>query len=513
MTRATTRWVQLLVLAASAVAGAEAAEVPALRLAGESTAYRPLLGFDVLSDGRVEVPVSLVAAGGDVSAFPLDRYGTKSSAAPQLSPRARLGLRFTGPKRWGSWSLLAEYEHDLSVVQGMPGSEPLATQLRKASLRVGYSDLVLVGGGVMTSHWGLGLLANDGAHGWEPGNARFADPRGGDRVLRGFLGTGPHTGLGLAVALAVDRVLDDDTLLLGQEQGLASPAFDDRATQAVGSVSLGRPGADWAGVYVALRNQVASGGRELSVIAFDVAATTKRAVFEHGTLTLGLEAAFLAGSTTLAGTPAFPEQQVRQLGLLTRNGLDLGRFGFALDGAFTSGDRNGDDAAQNAFRADPNADMGLLLFRQVLATQTARAVAVAGDPVLVGVPAPGLERLPTRGAFTNTLSLFPRAFVRPVDWVEVYGGVLFAWSAMPLFDPFNTRLAGGALRNSLDGKPGGLLGVELDLGARARLLMGGTELMVGLEGGLLTPGGAFHTADGKTMGTVTGGRVLLGYRL
>ncbi len=327
-----------------------------------------------------------------------------------------------------------------------------------------------------------------------------------------MLATGPHTPAGLVAAVAIDQVLDDDSLLLGQEQGLKA-ARDDHATQGSGSLSIGQPGSTWAGVYVALRNQKTSDGRELVVTAYDAAGTLKRTVLETGTLTLGLEAAFLAGRTTLGGTPSFPEQQVRQLGLLTRNGLDLGRFGFALDGAFASGDRNADDVAQNAFRADPNADMGLLLFRHVLAAQTARGAFVAGDPALVGVPVPGLERLPTRGALTNTLAIFPRAFVRPVDGVEVYGGVLFAWSAVALSDPFNTRLAGGSLRNALDGRPGGLLGLEFDVGARTRLLFHGTELMVGLEGGLLMPGGSFHTADGKTMGTVTGGRLLLGYRL
>jgi hypothetical protein len=228
---------------------------------------------------------------------------------------------------------------------------------------------------------------------------------------------------------------------------------------------------------------------------------------------VGVEFAYLTGTTTLTTTGSYPRQDVQQLGVLTRNSVDLGGFGFALDGAFASGDRNADDGAQNGFRADPNADMGLLLFRQVLAAQTARGVATASNPQLVGAAVPGLERLPTRGAFTNTLSVFPRAFWQLHEGVELYGGVLLAWSAVPLSDPFNSRLAGGALRNALDGRPGGLLGTEFDVGARARFLLWGSELMVGVEGGLLMPGGSFHTASGQTMGNVTGGRVMLGYRL
>ena len=40
---------------------------------------------------------------------------------------------------------------------------------------------------------------------------------------------------------------------------------------------------------------------------------------------------------------------------------------------------------QNAFRMDPNFEVGLLLFRHVLAAQTGRAPVTAGDPTLVGV--------------------------------------------------------------------------------------------------------------------------------
>ena len=49
----------------------------------------------------------------------------------------------------------------------------------------------------------------DGAHGWKPGSARFTDPRGGDLVLRGFLGTGPHTGARIVATVAFDKVWDD----------------------------------------------------------------------------------------------------------------------------------------------------------------------------------------------------------------------------------------------------------------------------------------------------------------
>jgi hypothetical protein len=496
-------------------------QAPAMKLSGSSPVNKPLFRYEY-ENGTIEIPVSIDGRIEATSPFALDRDGTKSSGAAQFSPRARVGLRLISPPSWGKLSLMLEYEHDVPTGtisgtlpggSGMPGSDGMTTQLRKAMLRLSYGEYLVVGGGVMTSNWGLGLLANDGAHGWEPGNARFTDPRGGDRVIRGFLATGPHTPLGLVAAVAIDKVLGDDSLLTSAQLGKPSSDFDDQAGQVVASVSLGRPGDTWAGVYVALRNQTTWDNRYLQVAAFDASGTYRRTLSGTSTLRLGAEVAYIGGNATLGATATFPVQQVRQLGVLTRNSLDLGGFGFALDGAFASGDGNPDDATQNGFKADPNADMGLLLFRQVIAAQTARGSAMAGDPTLVGVPAPGVERLPTRGSFTNTVSVFPRAFVRPVDGLEVYGGVLLAWSATPVFDAFNTRISGGTPRNAVNGTPSGMLGVEVDLGARFRMLFNGTEVMIGAEGGVLVPGGQFATADGKAPSSITGGRVLLGYRL
>jgi hypothetical protein len=103
--------------------------------------------------------------------------------------------------------------------------------------------------------------------------------------------------------------------------------------------------------------------------------------------------------------------------------------------------------------------------------------------------------------------------VRPADGLEIYGGPLLAWSAAPLVDPLNTRVGGGVPHNALGGVPGNLLGVELDLGVRFRMLLHGSELTVGIEGAGLVPGDAFEDVDGNGMGAVLGGRALLQYRL
>ena len=80
-------------------------------------------------------------------------------------------------------------------------------------------------------------------------------------------------------------------------------------------------------------------------------------------------------------------------------------------------------------------------------------------------------------------------------------------------DPLNSRLAGGTARNALDGRPGNYLGTEFDVGLRYRSFFAGTELTIGLEGGVLVPGGAFKDESGAGLGNVFGARAMIDYHL
>ena len=53
----------------------------------------------------------------------------------------------------------------------------------------------------------------------------------------------------------------------------------------------------------------------------------------------------------------------------------------------------------------------------------------------------------------------------------------------------------------------------MDLGLRYRVLLAGTELVLGAEGGVFTPGDAFEDAEGRRRGAATGGRLLVRYTL
>ena len=117
----------------------------------------------------------------------------------------------------------------------------------------------------MTNSFGLGLLANDGSQGWTPGSARFGDPRGGDRVLRGFIGTGPITTAGLTATFAIDKVQGDDVLLPGDE-----------AFQVIGTASIGA-GKPWgAGLFVVYRQQDAKTGERTNATVVDLTARVGR---------------------------------------------------------------------------------------------------------------------------------------------------------------------------------------------------------------------------------------------
>lgn len=501
----------------------EAPPAPAHVLAGQYKRYQPLLGLRPLSF-RVAAPLSAAVTYEAVSsarvASPLAfsdepaQGDIEYAPDPALDTQLRVGFLFDTAQAWSPLFITAEYEHDLltGVVAGgleEDGSlvdPPLAqvtdTQLRKAYGRITFGPFVTIAGGFMTSHWGLGLLANDGDHGWQPGSAYFGDPRGGDRVLRGYLATGPWTGADLFLLAGYDVVQGDDVML-----------GDDEARQIIAAATIGFRRPRTLGVYAAFREQETADGKVTEVTAVDVYGKWTGRIGERVVYTTEVESALVVGTTELAPSPERQQYDVLQLGVAARIGIDAGGFGGVLDFLYASGDQNYEDDAQNAFKPDPNFEMGLFLYRHVLAATTARAPVTAADDKLSGVPSEDLERFPTRGSVSNTYAFFPRAWYRPVDGLEIYGGPLFAFSNVPLADPARSKQRGGVPHNAFDAEPGSYLGTELDVGVRYRAIIGGTELTVGIEGGLFQPGAAFADADGNVPDTMAGGRAMLRYRL
>jgi len=486
------------------------ADAPAAK-APPADSYKPLLSFRHWG-WQLQIPMRLAGRAEGVSSFPVDSQAHDFQSGVALSPLFRLGAKLSTVKPIAKTVFISgEYEQDLPTGtwtsedpiagEGMPNSKSFTTRLRKGWGLVALGRYLHFGGGFMTSHWALGLVANDGDHGWEPGSGDFTDPRGGDLVLRGFAGTGPLTDANITATVAIDKVRNDDVLLAG-----------DKAHEYIASMLVGEGKPVHGGFFIVRRNQTTADGRTLDVTVVDPAAGATIDIAK-AKLELEAEGAVVSGKTTLAATPQIPVDNVNQLGGALRAALDFARAGGVVDLVYASGDQNIHDSNLRGFHADPMFETGLLLFRYVQAAQTGRGYGTAADPQLVGAPPAGIERLPTRGGLTDAVVIFPRLWVRPVEHLETYGGVLFALAPKKNVDPFNTDLAGGVPENALGSDPGSYWGTEVDVGVRYRLYLHHTELSAGAEGGVLAPGSALRDAAGKNPSPVYGGRLLLGYRL
>ena len=492
--------------ATPAAAPAEPVAVPvALPLAVASKPTPPAADHAMWVGG-----ISALATGQQVSTFSTDAGGALSPDSVQTFGRLRLSLAldsgasqavtvkggFAAELASGSWGDVPQLFADRA-----PGSDLAKSLPAEGWLGLARGQLGEVRAGLMASHWGLGLLANDGKPqdlGW------FTVPRIGDRVVRGALVLTPWRGqrsalAGLVLSLALDDVFADELKLAGDE-----------AQQAVAALRWFTAADRWVGFYYAGRSQTHTSGRRLDAHAFDLA-TDLAFTPSFGSLRLQGEAVLLAGSTTLAPSPDFPEHAIEQAAVLLR-ATAKGTAGWLaqLDAGWFSGDTSLDDGKVQGFRADPNFQMGMLLFPQVLAWQSGRARLAASDPDLVGRPADDLERLASGGAVGSAVAIFPKIGWNAWQGLEIYAGALLALSPSPLTDPRASRTEGGGDPRNFLGKipDGSYLGTELAGGFRLRFAAPrrAGQLVIGAEVAQLLPGGVL-----KGLENVSGMRVTAGW--
>ncbi|MFZ4578584.1 MAG: hypothetical protein ACOYOB_09355 [Myxococcota bacterium] len=461
------------------------------------------------------------ASVGQVGSFPIEAARTPS--AKGLSVEIRLRFRIEAATPQGPWKALSRLTADVvdGVVWGpgtpwgdrMPGDRVQGPTLQESWVGLEHGKALGARAGAMTSHWGLGLVANDGGADLEAGRQEwFALQRSGDRVMRAAVYGMPFVGQdnplrGLHFSAAVDRVLEDDSADLREGQ---------QATQGVLAARLFLGEKRWVGLYGVYRDQLHDDGKQLQVTVLDVACDFDERAKDGAGIRIQGEFAAIQGSTTLSPTPEFPQHDVAQLAALVRGTWAGALPGLTaqLDAGFFSGDENLDDSKLTAFRADRNLRQGFVLFEQVLATQTGRARRNASDPELVGYPAEDMDRLASDGAVFDAVTVFPKVGYKPLSWLEIYAGALAAWAPSRLVDPYLTRTQGGGYpRNFLGAKAdGNLLGIELDLGVRATWAvprMTDQVVQLALEAGHLQPGDALRGSDDQP-DTVQAARLTLG---
>jgi hypothetical protein len=355
---------------------------------------------------------------------------------------------------------------------------------------------------------GAALQQNDG----DGRRNRFGYARSGNSTDRIMFATKPLEALkpkderdtsaneGMFLVLAYDHLVTDDPQL-----------FADDVHGAVVAIRLVEP--DY------------SAGRDLELLSFwshrwDQQYGTKvdtfglRAFSRFGDFYAGVEAATNVGTTreiseaykVVTNDPVV-DQTIRQIGARAVVRYDQPTWSAYLEGDYASGD---DDPQARTpltqFTWAEDTNVGLLMFKHVLAFQSARASAAGVETLRrLGAASFPAEAINTRGAFTDALAIFPQFDLRPDPNVLLRGGVLVAWAPAPVIDPVQSLLNRDGvtiqddLVNFAGGKPGHFYGTELDGRFQWRYL---DHFAFDLEGAVLFPGDAFQDANGYAVRSV-----------
>jgi hypothetical protein len=243
-----------------------------------------------------------------------------------------------------------------------------------------------------------------------------------------------------------------------------------------------------------------------------ISAVGERLAARLGEFTLGAETTAVLGSTSevsqalslINNDPVVP-QAVRAGGARAVARWDQKLATLYLETDYASGNGNPSTSAPlTQFRFAEDTNVGLLLFKQVLAYQSARSAA-AGVALLqqLGAKDYPVEAIATNGSFTNAFALFPQVDVHPVKNLLLRGGVLVAWAPAPVVDPIVSLQHNSVaphfyngIVNFVGGAPQRFYGTELDARIQYRLF---DHFAADLEGAILFPGSALEDANGDAV--------------
>jgi hypothetical protein len=376
--------------------------------------------------------------------------------------------------------------------------------------------------GQQPSHWGMGILANDGDH-----PSLFGDYRYGSIDERILFATKPGGKDSAVTVLAAGDIVYRDAN--------ARLTRGDHAFQGVVG-ALYAHGDNQIGVYGVYRHQ--SNDKNSGSSIFPYTDTIEAGVLDFtGKFAVpvpgqdafafgGFEAAAVFGSTNALRTADQLLNGTRttlrsyggavQVGVVHRAYDEPATPGGApiaskaaygdvvaqIELGYASGDADPYDGTERRFVFDPNHKIGLLLFDEVMRWQTARASSAAQDPLLQNGtrPTPGVDLLPTNGGIAGAQYLNPTMIFRPKQWIDLKGGMVLAQTTADVVDPYRLATQGAAV-NYRGGDPKRHdLGVELDGGVEARFgLDFGVVATTGIQAGVLFPGAALANAEGDRM--------------
>lgn len=432
-----------------------------------------LLGPALVGPALAAEPVEVSSAGEArlLGSLPpdlvVDTDGTALGQGPVLDSRLRVGV----DAKAGAWKLGTEWDLFDGQLAGDAWDVPGATDARDrqvvgvwradafAARRLaaeGKIGPVALQAGLVTSHWGLGMVANDGAHDPLFGRADF-----GDRVIRVRLASRPF-GQGkvpLTFVLAGDRVVEDELAEWGPRVG------GQAAWQGIASALWADEGGRRAGVYGVYRTQAELDGRTTTAGVLDLYGDVP--VKAGGwTLRVAAEAAGILGRTDRA------QSYNAQDGLAVRSAgatglVEVRPDAFAgravLRGGWASGDGDPDDGASNDFTFDRDFDVGMVLFDEVQGAIDAASYAQVSDPSHSGGAPDGAETIVAEGAFRHATFVQPVLGATPLPWLDVQAGVSLAWSTSPISQAFASYRNGGVPANHLGAPTSGYwLGSEID---------------------------------------------------
>jgi len=378
--------------------------------------------------------------------------------------RLRVGTEwdlFTGQLFGDTWDVPCELDERRRHVNSVVGDGSFLP--REAALSLSWPH-VQMQVGLTTSHWGLGMMANDGAHDPMFGRADF-----GDRVVRVRITGKPlyndaraPGGKYLMVTAAFDWVVSDDMARFSQQQ---------LAFQGIASLLYADPQARQLGIYMVFRSQKEQDtGRETRAFALDGFGQLPLALGSTGWGLRGAaEGALIVGMTDRAPTYNRPGGtgvvSGGAAGVITVHEPNE-RLQFHLRGGVASGDPEPDDGVTRDFTFDRDFDVGMVLFDQLMGGVEGATHALLTDPTR-SPPPDGVDAVVTEGAFRRAIFAQPVVQATPWPWLDVRLGVLMATGSVDVAQPYYSFRAGGVPRNHADMEPQGrYLGTEFDWAVR-----------------------------------------------